>query len=93
MSPALEGVEDGEELFVVSVVIEFWGGQRAGCECNGSDFGVRTDDGEDGGDSVVGGVSFYDELLVRHVMSKYWSSSESLFYLYKSGLHIGVPLP
>ncbi len=40
MSPFLKSLEDGQEFFVVSVIIKFGGGQSAGVESHGVDFSV-----------------------------------------------------
>jgi len=40
MSPFLKSLEDGQEFFIVSVVIKFGGGECAGMESHGVDFSI-----------------------------------------------------
>jgi hypothetical protein len=40
MSPPLESLEDGQEFFIMSIVVKFGGGKSAGVESNGVDFSI-----------------------------------------------------
>jgi hypothetical protein len=61
VSPGREGLEDGQELFVVSVVIEFGRGESPGVERDRMNFDVRSNHGEDCGDRIVRGVGLDDK--------------------------------
>ena len=52
--PNLKGFENGEQFFVMDIIVEFWGCQGVGMESNGVNFIVhQRDHGEDGGKGVV----------------------------------------
>ena len=62
------------------IVVELWGGEIPGVKRNQVDFGVIWRcDRENGGEGVVGGVSFKDDLCVWDPMSQYRSGGEGLF--------------
>src|ERR1700733_3112755 len=58
MPPPLESLEDGQEFFIMSIVVKFRGGKSAGVESNGVDFSIGERNGENCGDSIVGRISF-----------------------------------
>jgi hypothetical protein len=49
MSPFLESLEDGQEFFIMSVVIKFRGSKGMGMESHRVDFSIRERNGEDCG--------------------------------------------
>ena len=64
----------------MNVVVELWSSEGPRVEGDRMYFGVVwRHDREDGGESVVGGVGFKDNLCIRNPMSYYRSSSEGLF--------------
>jgi hypothetical protein len=48
MSPDTESLEDSQEFFIMSVIVQFRCGKGAGVECNGVDFSIVRVDGENG---------------------------------------------
>ena len=62
------------------VIVELRGGESPGVKSNWVEFGVIWRyDGENGGEGVVRGVSFEDDLCVWNPMSQYQSSGEGFF--------------
>ena len=54
VEPYLKSFENGEQFFVVDIVVEFGGRKGAGVESNGVDFVVRQRyRGENGGEGIV----------------------------------------
>ena len=64
VSPDTESLKDCEQFFVVGVIIEFWGTEVAGMESHGVDFTRIGLDGEDGTQSIIGGIVFYDDRFI-----------------------------
>ena len=59
MTPYLKSFEDGEQFFIMDIVVEFGGCKGAGVESNGVDFSVcQGYCGEDGGEGVVQCIRF-----------------------------------
>jgi hypothetical protein len=56
--PYLESLEYGEELLIVSVVIELRSSEGAAVKCDGVNVAVVGANGENAGDGIVGCVSF-----------------------------------
>ena len=61
VSPDMESLKDCEQFFVMGVIIEFWGTEGAGMESHGVDFTGISLDGEDGTQSIIRGIGFYDD--------------------------------
>ena len=61
VSPDTEGLKDCEQFFVMGVIIEFWGTKGVGMESHGVDFTRISFDGEDGTQSIIRGIGFYDD--------------------------------
>src|SRR5215467_10612812 len=78
MSPDTEGLEDGQKFLVMSVIVSLGGVKGAGVESNRVDFTVFRDHGENGHESIVGGISFDNELGVRDPVGENRSGSEGL---------------
>ena len=70
VSPDMEGLKDCKQFFVVGVIIEFQGTEGAGMERHGVDFTGISLDGEDGTQSIIGGISFYDDRFIRDPMGQ-----------------------
>ena len=64
VSPDMESLKDCEQFFVVGVIIEFWGTEGAGMESHRVDFTRISLDGEDGTQSVIRGISFYNDRFI-----------------------------
>ena len=75
--PGSESLEDGEQLLVVDIVVEFRGGKRPGVECDQMNFVFETY-GDDGSEGVVGGISLNDNRNVRDLLGQCWSRGEDL---------------
>ena len=60
MSPGFESLENGEELFVVCVVVEFRGRESARMESNRSDGAIGKNVRENSSNSIIGSVGFDD---------------------------------
>ena len=55
------------------VIVELWGSESLGVKSNWVDFGiVQRCDRENGGEGVVGSISFEDDLHIWNPMSQYW---------------------
>ena len=67
VSPDMESLKDCEQFFVVGVIIEFWGTEGAGMESHRVDFTRICLDGEDGTQSIIGGISFYNDRFAASV--------------------------
>jgi hypothetical protein len=73
VSPGTEGFKDGEEFFVMGIIIEL-----RSCECTGvggywTKFLVRTYNEKYSGDSIVRSICFYNNKNIRHPMGEDWS--------------------
>ena len=70
VSPLMEGIEDGEEFFVMCIVVEF--GADKGLRVKGDwvHLAVGGDGGKDSCQGIVGSVSFNNEWLARNVMQE-----------------------
>ena len=68
VSPLMEGIEDGEEFFVVCIVVEFSSDKGPRMKGDQVHLAVRSDSGKDSHQGVVGSVSFDDEWLAWNVM-------------------------
>ena len=47
VTPSSEGLEDGQQFFVVHVVIEFWAREGSGMECDRMELAILSVHGED----------------------------------------------
>ena len=64
VSPDTESLKYCEQFFVMGVIIEFQGTKGAGTESHGVDFTRISLDGEDGTQSIIGGIGFYDDRFI-----------------------------
>ena len=76
MSPNLKSRVDGQEFFVMSVVVQFGWGKGTGVKRDRVDVHVRSLCGEDCGNSVVGGISLNDDRSIRNPVRKDRSGNE-----------------
>ena len=68
VSPLMEGIKDGEEFFVVCVVVEFGTDKGPRVKGNWVHLAIRSDGGKDSRQGVIGSVYFNNERLTRNVM-------------------------
>ncbi|KIK81462.1 hypothetical protein PAXRUDRAFT_156070, partial [Paxillus rubicundulus Ve08.2h10] len=78
MAPGAKCFLDGEELFVMGVIVEFRSGEGPGVEHN------QAADGKDASDGVVRGISLNDDRGVRHPMCQNRSGGEGIFQVPES---------
>ena len=79
VSPDTESLKDCEQFFVVGVIIEFRGTEGAGMESHRVDFTRISLDGEDGTQSVIGGIGFYNDRFIGDPMGQDRCRGESGF--------------
>ena len=78
VSPVLEGLEDGQELLVMGIIVQLRGGQSLQIVSDGSELRISTNNGQNAGDSIVRGISLDHKRSVGNPMSENWSGSEGL---------------
>ena len=78
VSPVLEGLEDGQELLVMGIIVQLRGGQSPQIVSNGSELGTSANNGQNAGDGIVQGVGLDHKQSIRNPMSEDWSRSEGL---------------
>ena len=86
MSPGLECFKNGQEFFVVCVIVQLCSMKRTRVKCNQMNLIVRRNDRKDSSNSIVRSISFDNEWSIRFPMSKNWSISESEFEFIESVL-------
>src|SRR5882724_10428936 len=64
MLPSFESFKNCEELFVMDIIIDFWGRKSPGVECNRVQVTIRSHNGKDGGKCIVRGISLNCNLSV-----------------------------
>ena len=64
VSPDTESIEDRQQFFVMSVIVEFRRTEGAGMEGHGVDFTGIGLDGEDGTKGIVRGVGLHNDQMV-----------------------------
>ena len=70
VSPDTESIEDHQQFFVMSVVVEFQHTEGAGMEGHGVDFTGISLDGENGAKGVVQGVGLNNDQMVGNPMGE-----------------------
>ncbi len=93
VTPNGEGIEDGEQLLVVRVVVEFRGTEGPGPERNRVDFAVVSGNGQDGSNGVIGGVRFDGDLSIRKPVVKDGRFQEGALEGIEGILAVVGPLP
>ena len=78
MSPVLEGLEDGQQLLVMGIIVQLRGGQSPRIVSDGSELGIGTDNGQNASDGIVQGIGLDHKQSVGNSMSEDWSGSEGL---------------
>ena len=64
VSPDMESLKDCEQFFVMGVIIKFRGTEGAGMESHGVDFTRIGLDGEDGTQSIIRSIGFYNDRFI-----------------------------
>ena len=68
--PDTESFKYCKQFFVVGVIIEFQGTEGVGMESHGVDFTGISLDGEDGTQSMIGSIGFYDDRFIGNPMGQ-----------------------
>ena len=63
--PGGECLKDHQELLIVNIIVQLCSGKGVGVKGNGVDLIVGASNGEDGGNSIVGGVGLYHDRSIR----------------------------
>ena len=79
VSPDMESLKDCEQFFVMGVIIEFQGTEGAGMESHGVDFTGISLDGDDGTQSIIRGIGFYDDRFIGDPVGQDRCGDESGF--------------
>ena len=77
VSPDMESIEDCQQFFVMSVIVEFQCTESVGMEGHRVDFTGISLDGEDGSKGVVRGVGLNNDRMVRNPMGEDRCRNES----------------
>ena len=78
MLPVLKGLEDGQQLLIMGIIVQLRGRQSPRIVSNGSELRISTDNGQNASNGIVQGVGLNHKQSVRNPMSEDWSGSESL---------------
>ena len=78
VSPVLEGLEDGQELLVMGIIVQLRGGQSPRIVSDGSELRIGANNGQNARNSIVQGVSLDHKRSVGNPMSENQSGSEGL---------------
>ena len=79
LPPDMESLKDCKQFFVVGVIVGFRSTEGAGMESHGVDFTGINLDGEDGTQSIIGSISFYDDRFIGDPMGQDRCRDESRF--------------
>ena len=75
----MESLKNCKQFFVIGVIIEFPGTKGTGMESHGVDFTGIGLDGEDGTQSIIGGIGFYNDRFIRDPVGQDRCRGESGF--------------
>lgn len=89
MVPGVEGFKDGQQFLVMDIVVEFRSSESVGVEHHWANLAIWAGNGENAGDSVVGGISLDDDQSTWNPMSEDRSGSEGTFELLERGTVVG----
>ena len=89
----LEGFENGQEFFVMGVVVEFSGVEGVGMKHDGMDFSIHGENQENCCQSVVGGIRLEDHFSIGYPLSEYWCMGEFFLELLKGFTTSFVEVP
>ena len=79
VSPDMESLKDCKQFFVMGVIIEFQGTEDVGIESHRVDLTGISLDGEDGTQSIIGSISFYDDRFIGDPVGQDRCGGESGF--------------
>ena len=79
VSPDTESLKYCEQFFVMGVIIEFWSTEGVGMESHRVDLTRISLDGEDGTQSVIGSICFYNDRFIGDPMGQDGCRDESRF--------------
>src|SRR6201981_3166475 len=88
VTPGAESLEDGEELLIMGIVIEFRSGQHPRIERDQTNLTILTTNGNDTGNGVVRGIDFHNDGVVRQPMSQNGGGSEGIFEALESNVTV-----
>jgi len=93
VSPVLEGLEDGQKLLVMGVVVELRGGQSPRIVCDRTEDLVGASDGKDSSDGIVQSISLHSQRSVGDPVGKDRSGGEGLLQEVKGGATVLTKIP
>ena len=79
VSPDMEGLKYCRQFFVMGVIIEFRGTEGVGMESHRVDFTGISLDGEDGTQSIIRGIGFYNDRFIGEPVGQDRCGGESGF--------------
>ena len=87
--PGPKSLIDSKELLVMGVIVELWSRQSPGIVGDRPDLLIRTTNGENASDGIVGGICLHDDQSIWDLMGEDRSRGESVFEVLEGGA-IGV---
>ena len=78
VSPVLEGLEDGQELLVMGIIVQLRGGQSLRIVSNRSELRISTNNGQNAGNGIVQGIGLDHKRSVGNPMNENQSGREGL---------------
>jgi len=91
--PNLESFKDSKQFLVIYIVVQLRYSESARVKDNWMNFIIFVNNGEDCSESIVQGISFYNELSIRNPMSEDRCRGKCFFERVESILTRGVKLP
>ena len=86
VAPGPKSLVDSEELLVMGVIVKLWSRQSPGIVGNRPNLLVRTTNGENASNGIVGGVCLYDDGSVWNPMGEDRSGGEGVFEVLEGGV-------
>ena len=80
-----EHLKDCQELLIVSVIVQLHSSKGVGVKSDGVDLIVRASDGEDGSNSIVGGIGLYHNRSIRNPVNEHQHGGKHILQV-KEGL-------
>ena len=93
MMPYTESFENGQEFFIMSVVVQLGGAKGVGMKSHRMNFTIISNNRENCHQGIVRSIGFNDDLLVRNPMGEDGSSGEGNLKFIKGRLTPVGPLP
>ena len=79
VAPGPKSFMNSKELLVMGVIVELWSGQSPGIVGDRPDLLVRTTNGENASNGIVGGICLYNDWSIRNLMGENRSRGEGVF--------------